>query len=56
MLIRVLRLESANISNCPIFIDFTTRENFLLAEVIAFSHVINVRIYSNQIFLFRPLC
>lgn len=49
MLIKVPRLKSANISKCLIIIDFTIEEN-LLAEVIFFCYVINVRIHSNSIF------
>lgn len=50
-LIKVLRLGSANISKCCIIIYLTIREKLLLADVIAFCYVINVRIDSNSIFL-----
>lgn len=51
MLIKVLRLGSAKISKCCIIIYLTIREKLLLADVIAFCYVINVRIDSNSIFL-----
>lgn len=55
MLIEVLRQECANISKCRIIVDFTVRESLLLAEVVAFCYVVNVRLHTNSIFVYSLL-